>query len=313
MRKCNISKSDHGSNMALTAVAFQDHIARTLMHSLSIRDPVREKNLRGGRGRGRGQRQCQRNRHTGGDSRPAQQTQCHHQHQAQRSSEGREYVLDPAPPPLTLAQRMGLVEAPERRLSETEWEQVKRRSVQEGDSSQPCVICREQFRLQPQVLLSCTHVFHKACLKAFERYSGRKCCPMCRREQYETRVIHEGARIYRHQCIVRIQAWWRGCMARRWYRDVRRTVPPKDKRLRQQFFENKLQEMSDSLVQACHTDTEAFLNAIESSVAQSRLVFQEMEETTTSAAAAADPTAADATPPRPQDWEQIQEQMGLNG
>ncbi|KAL2085599.1 hypothetical protein ACEWY4_018919 [Coilia grayii] len=273
--------------MAITAVALQDHISRSLLHSLSLSDPVR------GRlgARGTGQRPRQRNGHINGKPQQSQS-------QSQRSLEGREYVLDPAPPPLTLAQKLGLVEAPERRLSEAEWEQVKWRSIQEGDSAQPCVICREEFRLQPQCVnasLTPRLVFPQACLRAFERYSGRKCCPMCRREQYETRVIHEGARIYRQKCIVRIQAWWRGCIARRWYRNVRRTVPPKDKRLRQQFFETKLQEMSDSLVQACHTDTEAFLSDIEHSVARSRLVFRELEP-------------AGCTEARPENWEQIEEQ-----
>ena len=81
-----------------------------------------------------------------------------------------------------------------------------------------------------QVLLSCTHVFHRvsfakkrkgrkwfgyfrktkveksvcdndmqACLESFERFTGRKSCPMCRRQKYQARVIHEGAAIHRHE------------------------------------------------------------------------------------------------------------------
>ncbi|XP_062377247.1 RING finger protein 32 isoform X2 [Sardina pilchardus] len=282
MRKCCSSKSENGK-MAITAVALQDHISRSLLHSLSLSDPVRDRL----RVKGPGRRPCQRNGHENG--KPQQHPS------AQRSLEGREYVLDAAPPPLTLAQKLGLVEAPRRRLSEAEWEQVKSRSVQEGDSTQPCVICREEFCLQPQVLLSCSHVFHRACLRALERYSGKKSCPMCRRQQYETRVIHEGARIYREKSVIRIQAWWRGCVARRWYRNVRRSVPPKDKQLRQRFFETKLQEMSDSLVQACRTDTEAFLTDIDHSLAQSRLVFRKLDTE----------CAPDA---QALDWEQVKEQ-----
>jgi len=30
------------------------------------------------------------------------------------------------------------------------------------------------------------------CLQSFERFTGRKSCPMCRRESYQTRVVHEG-------------------------------------------------------------------------------------------------------------------------
>ena len=41
------------------------------------------------------------------------------------------------------------------------------------------------------------------CLKAFERFSGRKNCPMCRRKEYETRVIYEGAKVHRYDAAAR--------------------------------------------------------------------------------------------------------------
>lgn len=50
-----------------------------------------------------------------------------------------------------IAQKLGLVISPAPRLTEDEWTQIKARSVQQGDSTQPCVICREEFLLQPQV------------------------------------------------------------------------------------------------------------------------------------------------------------------
>ncbi|KAM7369827.1 hypothetical protein PAMP_011117 [Pampus punctatissimus] len=194
--------------------------------------------------------------------------------QRQDGQEEREYVLDPAPPPLTLAQKMGLVASPAGRLTEDEWTQVKARSVLQGESVQPCAICREEFCLQPQtikeslsqveepivqvpagppgVLLSCSHVFHRACLQAFERFTGRKCCPMCRREQYETRVIHDAARLFRHQCATRIQACWRGYVARKWYKNTKKTICPKDKRLRRKFFEAKCSQWMEGLdFEAC--------------------------------------------------------------
>lgn len=73
----------------------------------------------------------------------------------------KEYVLDPKPPPLTLAQKLGLFDPPPLPLSADEWARVKQRSVEQGDSTQPCPICREEFGLHPQVLLSCSHVFHR--------------------------------------------------------------------------------------------------------------------------------------------------------
>lgn len=36
-------------------------------------------------------------------------------------------------------------------LTVEEWEYVKQRSIKQGDSVQPCAICREEFALQPQV------------------------------------------------------------------------------------------------------------------------------------------------------------------
>ncbi|KAF6086755.1 ring finger protein 32 [Phyllostomus discolor] len=151
----------------------------------------------------------------------------------------REYVLDPKPPPLTLAQRLGLFEPPPLPLSADEWDRVRQRSLSQGDSVQPCPVCKEEFQLRPQVLLSCSHVFHRACLQAFEKFTGKKTCPLCRKNQYQTRVIHDGAQLFRRKCATRIQACWRGHVVRKWYRDLRRTLPPTDARLRRKFFEEK--------------------------------------------------------------------------
>lgn len=51
----------------------------------------------------------------------------------------------------------------------------------------------------------------------------------------------------------RIQACWRGHVVRKWYRDLRRTLPPTDAKLRRKFFEEKVgawhcpRAVSDSL------------------------------------------------------------------
>lgn len=67
------------------------------------------------------------------------------------SSKEVEQVLDKAPPPLSLAQRMGLVEAPPTLLSNAEWAKVKSMSVDRHDSASPCPICHEPFGLAKQV------------------------------------------------------------------------------------------------------------------------------------------------------------------
>ena len=68
-----------------------------------------------------------------------------------RRTEKRERVLDPTPPPLSLAQRMGLVERPSGQLTSGDWGQVKMVSRDRGDSSQPCPVCQEEFGMKEQV------------------------------------------------------------------------------------------------------------------------------------------------------------------
>lgn len=60
------------------------------------------------------------------------------------------------------------------------------------------------------LFILCIYLFiHlQTCLEAFEKFSGRKSCPMCRKEQYQRRIIHEGAREYRVKCATRYVAWF---------------------------------------------------------------------------------------------------------
>lgn len=182
--------------------------------------------------------------------------------------------MDPKPAPLTLAQKLGLVEAPEQPLSEEEWKHAKEKSNKREDSVLPCVICKEDFGTQAQVLLSCTHVFHKACLQAFEKFTGKKTCPMCRKEQYQTRVIHEGSKQHRIKCATRIQSYWRGYVVRCWYKKLRESVPPKDPKLRQKFYEEKLSSITDRIIKSCDFDVNNFLYEIDQNLERSRDIFK---------------------------------------
>ncbi|XP_039693153.1 RING finger protein 32 isoform X2 [Pteropus medius] len=190
----------------------------------------------------------------------------------------KEYVLDPKPPPLTLAQKLGLFDPPPLPLSPDEWGKVKQRSVSQGDSTQPCPICKEEFELRPQVLLSCSHVFHRACLQAFEKFTNKKTCPLCRRNQYQTRVIHDGARLFKAKCATRIQACWRGHVVRKWYRDLRRTLPPTDAKLRRKFFEEKFTEISHRILCSYDTDIDELFAEIDHCLAVNRSILQQLED-----------------------------------
>lgn len=63
----------------------------------------------------------------------------------------RECVLGSRAQPLTLAQKMGLLESPPPRLSSSQWCEVKLKSLDRHHHHQPCVICCEEFQLGSQV------------------------------------------------------------------------------------------------------------------------------------------------------------------
>ncbi|XP_058390062.1 RING finger protein 32 isoform X2 [Diceros bicornis minor] len=215
-------RSSKQENLAVTAVALQDHILHDLqLRNLSLVDHSKTKVQK----KEHKSKSLKRSAKAIVDTGLGKTTQGP---EVQDPEE--EYVLDPKPPPLTLAQKLGLFEPPPLPLSSDEWEKVKQRSVLQGDSVQPCPICKEEFELRPQVasLRCCSHV------------------PTCStgRDQYQTRVIHDGARLFKIKCATRIQASWRGHVVRKWYRELRRTVPPTDARLRRRFFEDKVCSIS---------------------------------------------------------------------
>ena len=185
----------------------------------------------------------------------------------------------------TLAERIGLIQISNsdanKHLTEAAWNEIKQRSNDRQDSNCPCAICQEDFGLGQQVLLSCSHVFHRACLTTFERYvsvnhngSDQRTCPICRRSQYEKRIIYEGAKIHRAKCAARIQAAWRGYIVRQWYKRFRLDMSniPHDERLRRKFYQEKLSEITDRIVASCDFDLNELFNEIDRNVQQARAI-----------------------------------------
>ncbi|XP_070372985.1 RING finger protein 32 isoform X2 [Equus asinus] len=284
----NKGRSSKRDTLAVTAVALQDHILQDLqLRNLSVADRSKTKVQK------ENQPKCVK-----GSARALTDTGLKRLTRDPAAEDPeREYVLDPKPPPLTLAQKLGLFEPPPLPLSSNEWEKVKQRSIVQGDSMQPCPICKEEFELRPQVLLSCSHVFHRACLQAFEKFTNKKTCPLCRKNQYQTRVIHDGARLFKIKCATRIQAAWRGHVVRKWYRELRKTVPPTDAKLRRRFFEEKFTEISHRMLCSYHTDIDELFSEIDHCLAMNRSVLQQLEER----------CGHELTE---DDWERIQTQVG---
>uniref|UniRef100_A0A8C9C070 Ring finger protein 32 n=1 Tax=Phocoena sinus TaxID=42100 RepID=A0A8C9C070_PHOSS len=267
----NKGHSSKQDNLAVTAVALQDHMLHDLqLRNLSIADHSKTKDK-------------WTNVHSWTENRSKslkRNTKAIIDTGLKKTTQGpkaedpeKECVLDPKPPPLTLAQKSGLFEPPPLPLSSDEWEKAKQRSILQGESMQPCPICKEEFELRPQMFSR--NVFLQACLQAFEKFGNKKTCPLCRKSHYQTRVIHDGARLFRIKCATRIQAFWRGRVVRKWYRELRRTVPPTDAKLRRKFFEAKFTEISHRLLCSYHTDIDELFSEIDRCLALNRSLPEE--------------------------------------
>ncbi|GAQ90141.1 hypothetical protein KFL_006050035 [Klebsormidium nitens] len=192
------------------------------------------------------------------------------------SASGLKHV--PAQPALTLAQKYGLVAKPPPRLSVEEWEEAHKRSRARRDSRLPCPICRDEFRDGEQVLLSCSHVFHKTCLASFERYAQQKCCPLCRTKHYQKIPIRDGAELYQYTSATRIQSYFRGYVVRKWYAALLASIPPTDPDKRRHFFANKLESASDRLLlhlEAERDEIDALFAEIDASVRDSKRIYRQ--------------------------------------
>ena len=193
---------------------------------------------------------------------------------------------------------MGLVAAPDPELTAPEWEAIAARSREEEDSRAPCVICCEEFRDRKQaflhhyrperyaqtrktlrffqllqVLLSCGHVFHRECLSSWERHSRSRICPVCRKQHYRKRSLHDAANLYKGECATRLQAAWRGLKVRKQHAPILRRVNPE--RLRR-YCEDKLTSFTNRLISrldAERLDIDALFAEIDDSVAYSRTLM----------------------------------------
>lgn len=83
---------------------------------------------------------------------------------------------------ISLAEHRSLVAAPAKEVPilKGEWDRIESKLDSRLDAH--CPICMVGFNQGSEVLLSCSHVFHKVCLQSFENFMKTpvRCCPICR-------------------------------------------------------------------------------------------------------------------------------------
>lgn len=186
-----------------------------------------------------------------------------------------ERVLDPLPKPLSLAQKLGIVSRPKDRLTEPEWTKVKIQSQKRNVDK--CPICCESFTIQDQILLSCSHIYHRSCLESYEKHVFKKSCPLCRTEDYEKRLYFEGKKSFYHKAAIKIQSTFRMWLIKRQYLVHLQSNPPSDPRLRKKYFLDKLTKIStraESLVLQDTIDVNEFLLELDASLSESRKILE---------------------------------------
>lgn len=168
---------------------------------------------------------------------------------------------------LSLAERLGLAESPPAPLTESQWQTVSEtHAIRNKSLPVDCSICHESIGVDPQVLLSCTHSFHLNCLESFEKFTCKAvstpakfqlCCPLCRQSRYQKRIVYDNLILCRNWAATRIQACFRGYVARRAYAQYRATHKPKHPLLLKKYIANKMAALTlklDATSKQKHTE-----------------------------------------------------------
>ena len=103
---------------------------------------------------------------------------------------------------------------------------------------------------------------------------------MCRVAHYHKTAIGDSEHAYNAQCAVRVQAAFRGFLARRRVAKLREVTPPVDPRRRRAWHANKVERAADKLVHSVdhsERDVDSLMRQLDASLRRSRRTMQELD------------------------------------
>ena len=150
---------------------------------------------------------------------------------------------------LTFAEKVGLKKIENFPLSLEQWKQVELKTIKREDFKGDCPICMEKLSSREALILSCSHVFHKVCLKNFERFSQVTKCPLCRCERYECKTYTKDKEYFVKKSVDIIQRNLRGYLTRfKLYKKYFKNNMPKSRRLRNLYSYWKMRDLTDKMM-----------------------------------------------------------------
>ncbi|KAL0224999.1 hypothetical protein RCL1_002911 [Eukaryota sp. TZLM3-RCL] len=156
-----------------------------------------------------------------------------------------------------------------------EWSKAKDNASERLVGFSTCPICLEDLYDGSICLLLCSHVFHKACLSSFERFSSSFLCPCCRQSYTpDSKLTSFDPSLHlRIISAIKIQAAMRGCrarwMVRRALNDVK-GLPRNQKRL---VLSDRLCGISSkflTVVQSAQNSIDNLIDQVDKSIMEQR-------------------------------------------
>ena len=150
---------------------------------------------------------------------------------------------------LTFCEKVGIQKIKNFPLSLEEWKRVEAKTIKREDFKGDCPICMDKLSNRESVILSCSHVFHKICLKNFEKFSAVTKCPLCRCERYECKTYTKDKEYFVKKSVDIIQRNIRGYLTRyKLYKKIFKNNMPKCKRLRNLYSYWKMRDLTDKMM-----------------------------------------------------------------